>query len=82
MVKTPYISQHNSKGAGSMDKTVTIKVAVNPILKGLAGAVLEELGIPMATAINMYLRQIIYMRNIPFPVLLPYNPSTSERDMQ
>ncbi len=64
-----------------MDKTATIRISVDAAVKEQAEAVLEELGVPMSTAINMYLRQVIYTRSIPFPVVLPDNVLTSESDM-
>ena len=41
-----------------MAKTMTLNLRVNPTVKQQAEDVLKQLGIPMATAIDMYLRQI------------------------
>lgn len=41
-----------------MEKTMTLNLRVNPTVKRQAEDVLKQLGIPMATAIDMYLRQI------------------------
>ena len=41
-----------------MKKTMTLNLRVNPTVKQQAEDVLKQLGIPMATAIDMYLRQI------------------------
>ena len=41
-----------------MEKTMTLNLRVNPTVKQQAEDVLKQLGIPMATAIDMYLRQI------------------------
>ena len=41
-----------------MEKTMTLNLRVNPTVKQQAEDVLKQLGIPMATAIVMYLRQI------------------------
>jgi len=54
-----------------MEKTMTLNLRVNPTVKQQAEEILKQLGIPMATAIDMYLRQIVYTRGIPFPVRLP-----------
>lgn len=43
----------------SMEKTMTLNLRVNPTIKKQAEDVLKQLGIPMATAVDMYLRQII-----------------------
>ena len=40
-----------------MEKTMTLNLRVNPTVKQQAEDVLKQLGIPMATAIDMYLRQ-------------------------
>ena len=42
-----------------MEKTATLNLRVNPTTKKSAEDVLSRLGIPMSTAIDMYLRQII-----------------------
>lgn len=41
-----------------MEKTATLNLRVNPVTKDRAEAVLTKLGIPMSTAIDMYLNQI------------------------
>ena len=38
-----------------MEKTMTLNLRVNPTVKQQAEDVLKQLGIPMATAIDMYL---------------------------
>lgn len=59
-----------------MTNTTTLNIRINPTVKQKAEEVLEELGIPMSTAINMYLRQISMTRGIPFPVKLPTAPAS------
>ncbi len=41
-----------------MEKTMTLNLRVNPTVKQQAEDVLKQLGIPMATAGDMYLRQM------------------------
>ena len=41
-----------------MEKTATLNLRVNPTTKKSAEDVLSRLGIPMSTAVEMYLRQI------------------------
>lgn len=41
-----------------MGKTATLNIRVNPDVKENAENILSQLGIPMATAIDMYLKQI------------------------
>ena len=37
-----------------MEKTATLNLRVNPAIKERAETVLQQLGIPMSTAVNMY----------------------------
>lgn len=45
-------------GEKQMEKATTLNVRVNPMVKARAEEVLSKLGVPMSTAINMYLNQI------------------------
>ena len=49
-----------------MEKTATLNLRVNPIAKQRAENVLKQLGIPMSTAMDMYLNQIALVGGIPF----------------
>ena len=64
-----------------MGKTATLNLRVNPDVKENAENVLEQLGIPMATAIDMYLKQIALVGGIPFSVVLPKAPESVNADM-
>ncbi len=59
-----------------MEKTATLNLRVNPSLKQNAEIILQKLGIPMSTAIDMYLNQIILTGGIPFSVTLPKAPDS------
>jgi len=63
-----------------MEKTATLNLRVNPLVKKRAEEVLSQLGVPMATAIDMYLNQISLIGGIPFPVTLPKTPSSVNVD--
>ncbi len=63
-----------------MKKTMTLNLRVNPAVKQQAEAVLKQLGIPMATAIDMYLRQIARTGGIPFSLSLPKAPVALNAD--
>ena len=63
-----------------MEKTATLNLRVNPIAKQRAESVLKQLGIPMSTAIDMYLNQITLVGGIPFPVTLPKAPASVDAD--
>ena len=54
-----------------MEKTATLNLRVNPAVKEQAEIVLSRLGVPMSTAINMYLNQISLTGGIPFAITLP-----------
>ena len=64
-----------------MEKTATLNLRVNPTVKASAEAVLSRLGIPMSTAIDMYLYQIYLTGGIPFPVTLPKIPDSINSDL-
>ena len=54
-----------------MSKSSSVFTGVEPELKEQAEQVLSQLGIPMANVINLYLRQIVLQKGIPFPIKLP-----------
>lgn len=64
-----------------MEKTATLNLRVNPAVKQRAEDVLSRLGIPMSTAIDMYLNQISLTGGIPFNVTLPKAPSSINADL-
>ena len=68
------------KGAHIMKKTTTLNLRVNPDVKENAENVLSQLNIPMATAIDMYLKQIALVGGIPFPVVLPKTANSVNAD--
>ena len=64
-----------------MEKTATLNLRVNPVVKQRAEEVLTRLGIPMSTAIDIYLNQIFLTGGIPFAVALPNAPSVLNADL-
>ncbi len=58
-----------------MEKTATLNIRVNPEDKKAAEAVLEQLGIPVSTAVTIFLKKIAMTGGIPFSVRLPQAPS-------
>lgn len=64
-----------------MEKTATLNLRVNPVVKERAEEVLSRLGVPMSTAIDMYLNQISLTGGIPFAVTLPKIPNTINADL-
>lgn len=64
-----------------MEKTATLNLRVNPTVKGRAEEVLSRLGIPMSTAIDIYLNQISLTGGIPFAVTLPKAPDSVNMDL-
>lgn len=59
-----------------MEKTATLNLRINPTLKKEAEEILGKLGIPMSTAIDMYLNQIVLVGGIPFSVTIPKMPKS------
>ena len=64
-----------------MEKTATLNLRVNPTVKERAEEVLSRLGIPMSTAIDMYLNQIFLTGGIPFEVKLPQASNIINADL-
>ena len=64
-----------------MEKTTTLNLRVNPIVKKQAEEVLTQLGMPISTAINIYLKQISITGGIPFAVTLPKAPDRINADL-
>lgn len=54
-----------------MEKSATLNLRVNPTLKSDAETILTRLGIPMSTAVDMFLNQIVLVGGIPFSVTIP-----------
>lgn len=63
-----------------MGKSATLNLRVNPVVKERAEKVLSQLGVPMSTAIDMYLNQISLTGGIPFSVSLPKAPVSIHAD--
>ena len=72
--------RYNKAEVITMEKTMTLNLRVNPTVKQQAEDVLKQLGIPMATAIDMYLRQITLTGGIPFSLSLPKAPAALNAD--
>ena len=63
-----------------MENTTTMNLRVNPVVKQEAEDVLKQLGVPMATAVDMFLRQIALTGSIPFAIALPKAPDSVNAD--
>jgi addiction module RelB/DinJ family antitoxin len=64
-----------------MEKTTTLNLRVNPDVKRRAEEVLSQIGMPMSTAIDIYLKQIAMIGGIPFAVKLPKAPVSVNSDL-
>ena len=56
-----------------MAKTSNLYARIEPEVKEQAETILSALGIPVSSAINMFYKQIILQRGIPFEMKLPAN---------
>ena len=52
-------------------KSANLYARIEPDVKEKAESILSELGIPTSNAINMFYKQIILQRGLPFDVKLP-----------
>ncbi len=59
-----------------MEKSATLNLRVNPTLKQDAENVLGRLGIPMSTAVDIFLNQVVLVGGIPFSVTIPSVPES------
>jgi len=64
-----------------MEKSATLNIRINPEVKKSAEEVLSQLGVPMATAIDMFLKQVTLTGSIPFFVSLPKGSGRINADM-
>ena len=55
-------------------KTANVLARVEPEVKEQAESIMNMLGIPASTVINMLYKQIIMTRSIPFPLTVPAVP--------
>lgn len=54
-----------------MSKSANLYARIEPDVKEQAESILSALGIPVSGAINMFYKQIILQRGLPFEVKLP-----------
>jgi DNA-damage-inducible protein J len=54
-----------------MVKTANLYARIEPELKNEAETILSGLGVPVSNAINMFYRQIVLHRGLPFAVQFP-----------
>ena len=54
-----------------MSKSANLYARIEPDVKEQAESILASLGIPASNAINMFYKQIILQRGLPFDVKLP-----------
>lgn len=64
-----------------MAKTANLYARIEPDVKDQAEAILSALGIPVSNAINMFYKQIILQRGIPFEMKLPKDTVLDIRTM-
>ena len=64
-----------------MEKTATLNIRINPEVKNSAEKILSQLGVPMATAIDMFLKQVMLTGGIPFAITLPKAPNNVNADI-
>lgn len=57
-----------------MAKSANLYARIEPEVKEQAEAILSALGIPASNAINMFYKQIILHKGLPFEVKLPDHP--------
>lgn len=61
----------------SMSKSAMIHARLEPDLKEEAEAILEKLGLSMTAAMNLFCRQVVMRKGIPFSIEIP-NEATAK----
>ena len=56
------------------NKSTNVYIRIEPDVKSQAERILADLGLPASTAINLFYKQIILHRGLPFEVTLPDQP--------
>ncbi|OEF97049.1 type II toxin-antitoxin system RelB/DinJ family antitoxin [Desulfuribacillus alkaliarsenatis] len=64
-----------------MAKTTSIFARVEPEIKEQAEMVLNKLGIPMSSAVNIFLRQVVIQNGLPFDVKITHNKTLAFEDL-
>ena len=57
--------------ARTASRTASVYTRVDPEIKSKAEFILQQLGIPMSNAVEMFLRQVVYRNGLPFEVTIP-----------
>lgn len=75
--------QQEASLAKAEPRTAMIRARTQPALKAEAEATFEKLGLSPSTAINLFYRQVVEHRGLPFEVKLPNAPTRrAMRDAQ
>ena len=64
-----------------MAKTTSIFARVEPEIKEQAEMVLNKLGIPMSSAVNIFLRQVVIQNGLPFDVKIRHDKPVAFEDL-
>ncbi len=62
-------------------KSANLYARIEPDVKEQAEKILSTLGIPASNAINMFYKQIILQRGLPFEVKIPYSRPTDMSEL-
>ena len=54
-----------------MSKSSNLNVRLDPLVKEQAENILTQLGMPMASAVSIFLQQVVLQNGLPFEVKLP-----------
>ena len=64
-----------------MAEAATLNLKISPEVKDSAEIVLSRLGVPMETAVDIFLKQIALTGGIPFTITLPKAPAGVNADI-
>lgn len=67
-------------GVSSMSKNASLNIRTTEEIKKAAEAVLDGLGLNISSAVNLFLKQVINYRGIPFELRLPNQETLQAMD--
>lgn len=63
-------------------KTANVIARVEPDVKIKAEAILKQLGIPVSVLIDSLYRQVIYLRGVPFQLIVPSEENMTKEELE
>jgi DNA-damage-inducible protein J len=76
-----YIKSNKFKGGVAMANTINVNIRMDKDLKQNADAFFDELGLTMTAAVNIFIRQALRQKKIPFELSTETDPFYSPSNL-